>query len=80
MKQAAGEANITVIAIVLIGIIAAVGALFIPRLIENMKAKQCCVDHSGYISGGLCKSWEGNEEEDISLEILISNTDNICEK
>lgn len=47
MKEAAGEANMTVITIVLIGVVAAVGAIFIPRLLDNMKARSCCTEYGG---------------------------------
>ncbi len=54
MKEAAGEANMTVITIVLIGVVAAVGAIFIPRLLNNMKAKSCCTEYGGTWSGSVC--------------------------
>ena len=54
MKEAAGEANITVITIVLIGVVAAVGLTMIPRLMGNAKAKACCTDMGWYISGTMC--------------------------
>ena len=47
MKEAAGEANMTVITIVLIGVVAAAGAVFIPRLIKNMKGRSCCTEYGG---------------------------------
>ena len=54
MKEAAGEANMTVITIVLIGLVAAAGAVFIPRLIDNMKARSCCTEYGGTWSGSVC--------------------------
>ena len=54
MKEAAGEANMTVITIVLIGVVAAVGVIFIPRLMSNMKAKSCCTEYGGAWSGATC--------------------------
>ncbi len=54
MKEAAGEANMTVITIVLIGVVAAVGLLLVPRLMKNIKAKACCTDGGGYMSGVYC--------------------------
>ncbi len=57
MKEATGEANMTVITIVLIGVVAAAGALFIPRLIANMKAQSCCTENGGTFnkSTGKCE-------------------------
>ena len=54
MKEAAGEANMTVITIVLIGVVAAVGALLIPRLLNSMNDKSCCQELGGYVSGTSC--------------------------
>ena len=55
VKEAAGEANMTVITIVLIGVVAAVGAIIIPRLLNNMSDKSCCQELGGYVSGTTCK-------------------------
>ena len=54
MKEAAGEANMTVITIVLIGLVAAAGAILIPSLLTNMKARSCCQQMSGVVNGGNC--------------------------
>ena len=54
MKEAAGEANMTVITIVLIGVVAAVGLLLVPRLMTNAKSKACCTDAGWFISGQYC--------------------------
>lgn len=47
MKEAAGEANMTVITIILIGIIAAVAYPMIKGLIDNQKTKAECLDDGG---------------------------------
>ena len=54
MKEAAGEANMTVITIVLIGLVAAAGAVFIPRLLDNMKARSCCTESGGTWQNAKC--------------------------
>lgn len=54
MKEAAGEANMTVITIVLIGVVAAVGAILIPSLLTNMSARSCCQQMGGTVDGGNC--------------------------
>ena len=59
MKEAAGEANMTVITIVLIGVVAAVGLLLVPRLMTNLKKKSCCTDAAGIWSGNACVSTSG---------------------
>ena len=55
MKEAAGEANMTVITIVLIGVVAAVGAILIPRIMNSMNDKSCCQEMGGYVSVDKCK-------------------------
>ena len=54
MKEAAGEANMTVITIVLIGLVAAAGAILIPRLLKSMDKKSCCQENSGTWYNGAC--------------------------
>ena len=67
MKEAAGEANMTVITIVLIGVVAAVGAIFIPRLLDNMKARSCCTEFGGTWSGAVCSggSYSGSSMAEL---------------
>ena len=59
MKEAAGEANMTVITIVLIGVVSAVGLLLVPRLMKSVKTKACCTDVGGRWSGGACRAVSG---------------------
>ena len=47
MKEAAGESNMTVITIVLIGVIVAVGLLIVPKLMRQVKARSCCLELGG---------------------------------
>ena len=54
MKEAAGEANMTVITIVLIGVVAAVGAIVIPRLLNSSAKKAACAEMGGTLSGNTC--------------------------
>lgn len=53
MKEAAGEANLTVVAIILIGVIVAVVTPIITGMMENTQKRACCMD-----SGG---TWQGND-------------------
>ncbi len=71
MKEAAGEANMTVITIVLIGVVAAVGAILIPRLMNNMSDKSCCQELGGYVSGAKCIGGAANN-------LNIKNLRNSC--
>ena len=61
MKEAAGEANMTVITIVLIGLVAAVGAVLIPNLLDSTSKQACCTSNGGVWNGGKCyKSCSGS--------------------
>lgn len=42
MKEAAGEANMTIITIVLIGIVAAAGAILIPNILDGAGNQADC--------------------------------------
>ena len=59
MKEAAGEANMTVITIVLIGVVAAAGLILVPRLMTNMNKKACCTDAGGKWSANTCNAVSG---------------------
>ena len=48
MKEAAGEANLTVIAIILIGVIAAVVTPMINSYMTTSAKKGCCTNAGGY--------------------------------
>ena len=51
MKEAAGEANLTVIAILLIGVVAAVVTPLISGLMKNQAQKSCCQSNGGEWDG-----------------------------
>lgn len=55
MKEAAGEANMTVITIVLIAIVLGVGTIVVNRLMTTSQNKSCCAALGGEVSGGTCK-------------------------
>jgi len=54
MKEAAGEANMTVITIILIGVIAAVAIPLVNNAMNNTSIKASCNNEGGYMSGGQC--------------------------
>ena len=55
MKEAAGEANMTVITIVLIGVVAAAGVLLVPKILNGSAKKAACGELGGNLSGDVCK-------------------------
>jgi len=56
MKEAAGEANLTVITIILIGVIVAVMTPIISGLMSSTEQRSCCVNDGGEWSGGKCSN------------------------
>lgn len=60
MKEAAGEANLTVVAIILIGVIAAVVTPLVTSLMGNTAKRACCTDAGGKWSVGGCSDAGSN--------------------
>ena len=54
MKEAAGEANLTVVAIILIAVVVAVATPLISSLMRSSSEKACCTDNGGVWEGGAC--------------------------
>ncbi len=54
MKEAAGEANLTVVAIILIAIIVAVATPLINSLMRSAARRSCCTDAGGLWKNGTC--------------------------
>ena len=54
MKEAAGEANMTVITIVLIGIVLAIGGVIVSNMMNNTKGRAECTSNGGSWSNGQC--------------------------
>jgi len=60
MKEAAGEANLTVVAIILIAVVVAVATPLINSLMKTSSKKACCTDAGGVWSGSSCGAAEGD--------------------
>lgn len=54
MKETAGEANMTVITIVLIGIVLAIGTPLITNILQSTEKSGCCQANGGVWKGGKC--------------------------
>lgn len=54
MKEAAGEANMTVITIILIAAIVAIATPLITGVMNTSKKRACCVSAGGTLTGGSC--------------------------
>lgn len=60
MKEAAGEANMTVITIILIGVIAAIAIPLVNNAMNNTSKSAACNGAGGYMSGGQCYGGNGS--------------------
>ncbi len=56
MKEAAGEANLTVVAIILIGVIAAIVTPLINQTMQTTRDRTCCMNAGGKWNGNSCES------------------------
>ena len=54
MKEAAGEANLTVVAIILIAVVVAVATPLVTSLMNNAAYRSCCSDAGATWKGGNC--------------------------
>lgn len=59
MKEASGEANLTVVTIILIGVIVAVVTPLITSLMNNTKARTECLNSGGTWDNGQCSKGAG---------------------
>ena len=76
MKEAAGEANLTVVAIILIGVVVAVVTPLINNLMSSTAKRACCTDAGGVWQGGKCVSAAGSSDYDSTTydKCLSSST------
>lgn len=58
MKEAAGEANMTVITIVLITIVLGVGTVIVRNLMTGTSNRSCCASAGGTYQGGKCQDFD----------------------
>ena len=73
MKESAGAANMTVITVVLIGVVAAVGLMIVPKLMKTGKKETCCTDAAGIWSKNSCVSASGVEFDEKSYSKCIAD-------
>lgn len=64
MKEAAGEANLTVVAIILIGVVVAVVTPLVTSLMSTSGQRACCTDHGGIWKGNKCVNSSNSEITD----------------
>ncbi|MBO5095518.1 MAG: hypothetical protein J6B98_01420 [Bacilli bacterium] len=74
MKEAAGEANMTVITIILIGVIAAIAIPLVRNAMTGVNEQACCNSAGGVWDGGQCTQLSGSGQN--SFNQCIADTDN----
>ena len=62
MKEASGEANLTVVAIILIAVIVAVATPIITSMMNSTKERACCMDAGGQWTNGQCQGATPTED------------------
>ena len=72
MKEAAGEANMTVITIILIGVVLAVANPMVKRLMGLSEKRSCCQANGGTWESGTC-----NGASDSCPETKENKKDNL---
>lgn len=60
MKEAAGEANMTVITIILIAVVAAIATPLVKSMMDRSKISACCAEAGLPYEAGICQGGEGN--------------------
>lgn len=62
MKEASGEANITVLTILLIGIVALVATPLITNIMDTTRLRSCCTNAGGKWEENDCKDQPGFDQ------------------
>ena len=62
MKEAAGEANLTVVAIILIAVVVAIATPLVNSLMKNTAKRSCCTDAGGVWQNGSCTQANGSND------------------
>ena len=76
MKEASGEANLTVITIILIGVIVAIATPIINSMMTNTAKRTCCQNYGGVWESNTCKSV--GAKTNISESTYWNSTNKTC--
>lgn len=75
MKEAAGEANLTVVAIILIGVVVAVVTPLVNGLMKTAEGRACCTDAGGVVEKGSSKCSGGTYDGQTLRSIKCGTND-----
>ena len=73
MKEATGEANLTVVAILLIAVVVSIATPLVMSLMKRQIWRACCTDAGGVVKGQTC------EIDDVTFEKDDIIKDNKCQ-
>ncbi len=72
MKEAAGEANLTVVAIILIAVVVAVATPLVSSLMKNASKRSCCTDAGGVWEKNTCKDGGTKQYDSASYNSCLT--------
>lgn len=72
MKSVAGEANLTVVAIILVAVVVSIATPLVMSLMRRQTWKACCTDAGGVVKGQTCVI------ENVTFDKGDLITDNSC--
>lgn len=76
MKEAAGEANLTVVAIILVAAVVAIATPLVASLMKTAPYRACCTDAGGVWKDGVCTAGsDGYSQEDCKKCITTNEGD-----
>ena len=59
MKEATGEANMTIVTVILIAAIVAIATPIVTKMMSNTQSKTCCMNNGGFWKNGQCVDANG---------------------
>ena len=74
MKEAAGEANLTVVAIILIAVVVAVATPLVGSLMKNASKRSCCSDAGGVWKSGKCTNSTTNQYKEADYNACVTES------
>lgn len=78
MKEATGEANLTVITIILVAVIVVIATPLINSLLRRQAWRSCCTDQGGVVNGTTCRIYENGEIVKTVSKDQIINENHAC--
>lgn len=76
MKEAAGEANLTVVTIILIAAVVAIITPIVTSMMQTTGQKTCCMNSGGYWKTNKC--FNANDNKEIAVAKYWDVTNKVC--